>query len=70
MQRRQFSMSWLQTTKVSFISVLENEVKLTSILETEVKIFLTPIIPTPDSFLEKFPTIRLFQTPRLFGTLE
>ena len=50
MQRLQFSISWLQTTEVSF----------TSVLETEVKIFLpSPIIPTPApyyQFLEHFPT--------------
>ena len=33
MQRLQFSISWLQTAKVSFPSVLETEVKLTSVLE-------------------------------------
>ena len=33
MQRLQFLISWLQTTKVSFPSVLETEVKLTSVSE-------------------------------------
>ena len=33
MQRLQFSISWLQTTAVSFPSVLETEMKLTSVLE-------------------------------------
>ena len=47
MQRLQFSISWLQTTKVSFTSVLVTEVEVTSVLETEVKIFLHPPPPTP-----------------------
>ena len=35
MQRLQCSISWHQTTEVSFTSVLETEVKLTSVLETK-----------------------------------
>ena len=64
MQRVQISIIWLQTTEVSF----------TSVLATEVKIFLIPsgIIPTPPiiNFWESFQPLRSFQTPRLFGILE
>ena len=55
MQRLQFSISWLQTTKVSF----------TSVLETEVNIFLPPpIIPTPP--ITNFWKIFLPPSPQLF----
>ena len=63
MQRLQFSISWLQTTEVSFTSVLETEVKLTSVLA-----FCSSfIILVPKKFLRHFlpPPPPLFQTPLL-----
>ena len=46
MQRLQFSISWLQTTEVSFTSVLKTGMKLTSVLKTEVK--LTSVVWSHD----------------------
>ena len=76
MQRLQFSLSWLQTTEVSFTCLIDRR-ETHLCLREQVKIFLTlnHIYPPPAPIINfwksfQLPPPQLFQPPRLFGIQE